>query len=42
MKPAIASMPYDGDILNTSNIHIAALLLSFPKVFRGYKRGALW
>jgi len=42
MTPAIVSMLYDGDVLNASNIHIAALLWSFPKVFREYKRGVLW
>jgi len=41
MRPMIALMPYEGDILNAPSIHIAALLWSLPNDFRGYKRGAL-
>ena len=41
ISPAIASMPYEGNVLNAPNIQIAVLLWSFPKVFREYDRGTL-
>jgi len=37
----IASMPYEGDVLNAPKIHVAALLWSLPREFRGYDDGAL-
>ena len=41
MRPVIASMPYEGDILNAPRIHKAALLWSLSDVFNGYNNGAL-
>ena len=41
MRPAIASMPYEGNVLNAPRIHKAALLWSLPNVFNGYDNGAL-
>jgi len=40
MRPAIASIPNEGDILKASSIHIAALLCILPRIFNGYDRGA--
>ena len=41
IRPAIASMPYKGDVLNAPKIHVAALLWSLLREFRGYDSGAL-
>ena len=41
MRPAIASIPLVGDVLNASRIQMAALLCIFPNIFKGYERGAL-
>ena len=41
IRPAIASMPNDGDVLKAPTIYKAALLWSFPSIFKGYDREAL-
>ena len=33
-SPAIASIPYDGKVLEVPKIHIAALLYIFPRAFK--------
>ena len=41
IRPAIALIPKDGDVLNAPSIQKAALLYIFLKTFRGYNTGAL-
>jgi len=41
IRPAIASSPSVGDVLNTPRIQMVALLCIFPNIFKEYKRGAL-
>ena len=41
IKPTIALIPSNGDVLNASKIQIAALLCILPKIFIWYDRGAL-
>jgi len=41
MRPAIASIPLVGEVLNAPRIQIVALLCIFPNIFKGYERGAL-
>jgi len=40
MRPAIASIPNEGDILKAPSIHIVALFCILPRIFNGYNRGA--
>jgi len=39
IRPAIASIPRIGDVLNTPNIYRVALLCIIPSIFNGYDRG---
>jgi len=41
MRPAMASIPSIGEVLNAPNIQMVALLCIFPKIFTEYKREAL-
>ena len=34
MSPAMASIPYEGNVLKAPRIHITVLLCIFPKAFR--------
>jgi len=37
MRPTIALIPFEGNILKASVIHMAALLYILPRIFGGYK-----
>ena len=39
-SPAMASIPYDGEVLKAPRIHIAALLCILLRVFKWYAIGA--
>ena len=41
IKPAIALKLSEGEVLNASSIHMAALLCNFPSIFSEYDNGAL-
>ena len=40
MSPAMALIPYEGNVLKATRIHIAAFLCIFPRAFRRYVMGA--
>ena len=40
MSPAIASIPYDEEVLKAPRIHIATLLCILLRVFKWYTIGA--
>ena len=42
IKPAIALMLSEGEVLNAHSIHMATLLCNFPNIFSRYNNGALW
>jgi len=39
MRPPIALIPSEGDILNTFSIQMATLLCIFPRALSGYNSG---
>jgi len=39
IRPAIASIPNERDILKAPSIYMAALLCILPRVFNGYNKG---
>ena len=41
IRLAMASSSFIGDVLNAPSIQMAAFLCIFPRIFIGYKRGAL-
>jgi len=40
ISPAMASTPYEGEVLKAPNIHIAARLCIFSNIFMWYAIGA--
>jgi len=42
MRPAIALIPLERDVLNAPIIQMAALLCIFPRALSGYDSGAQW
>ena len=41
IRPAMALMPNNGDVLKAPKIQIAALLYILPNIFNRYDKGAL-
>ena len=41
IRPTMASIPSEGNVLNAPNIQIVALLYILPKIFIWYDKGAL-
>jgi len=42
MRPTIALIPSEGDVLNTPSIQMAALLCILPRALSGYDNRAQW
>jgi len=41
IRPTMASMPNDGDVLKALRIQIVALLCILPNIFNKYNKGTL-